>query len=256
MLPYFRQPALRLGSLEIYAYGVMAVVAVVIAGWIILRRGKRFGIAYEPSFRLGFTMYVCAIVGAVVAAVLSRDAAGFMANPLVALQSGWGVNSYGAIGGGLCGGIAWCLGNRLTAFETMRRMDIVAFAVAHALMAGRLGCALAHDHRGDFTASWMAVQFPEGARYDVGLMECVFLLAVVVLFRLLDRHERPVGFFLGLFGVVYGGFRIWLDTLRAASPGFGFAAAGLAIGVASLAFAWTHSGWMSKSEPASSTSGV
>ncbi len=37
---------------------------------------------------------------------------------------------------------------------------------------------------------------------------------MVVSFRLLDRKPRPVGFYLGLYGVVYGGFRIWLDTLH------------------------------------------
>jgi prolipoprotein diacylglyceryltransferase len=87
-------------------------------------------------------------------------------------------------------------------------------------MIGRLGCALAYDHRGFASTSWIAVNFPEGPRYDLGLIEFLFLIVMGIGFKLLDRRPRQVGFFVGLYGVVYGGFRIWLDTLRQQPNGF------------------------------------
>ena len=97
--------------------------------------------------------------------------------------------------------------------------------------AGRLGCTLAHDHRGLASTSWIAVKFPEGPRYDLGLIEFLFLIGMTIAFRVLDRHARPVGFFFGLYGVVYGGFRIWLDTLHVQPMRFYGGMAGVAVGV-------------------------
>jgi len=54
---------------------------------------------------------------------------------------------------------------------------------------------------------------------------------MAIAFRLLDRRARPVGFFLGLYGVVYGGFRIWLDTLHVQPLRFWGGIAGVAVGL-------------------------
>jgi prolipoprotein diacylglyceryltransferase len=44
-----------------------------------------------------------------------------------------------------------------------------------------------------------------------------------------------VGFFFGLFGVVYGGFRIWLDTLHVQPARFYGGAAGVLVGLVGFA---------------------
>ncbi|MDP8979305.1 MAG: hypothetical protein M3O35_01795, partial [Acidobacteriota bacterium] len=108
------------------------------------------------------------------------------------------------------------------------------YGLPFAWMIGRLGCALAHDHRGLPSTSWIAVRFPEGPRYDLGLIEFLFLIVLATAFRILDRRPRPVGFFFGLFGVVYGAFRIWLDTLHIQPMRFYGGAAAVLIGL--LAF--------------------
>jgi hypothetical protein len=40
------------------------------------------------------------------------------------------------------------------------------------------------------------------------------LIVILTGFKLLDRKPRPAGFFIGLYGIVYGGFRVWLDALH------------------------------------------
>ncbi len=64
-------------------------------------------------------------------------------------------------------------------------------------MIGRFGCALPHDHRGFASEPWIAVKMPGGPRCDLGLIEFLFLIEMVIAFRLLDRRPCPVGFFLG-----------------------------------------------------------
>jgi phosphatidylglycerol---prolipoprotein diacylglyceryl transferase len=141
------------------------------------------------------------------------------------------VRSVGGISCGFLAGLAWCRYHKLSLYETIRRIDIVAYSIPLAWMIGRLGCTLAHDHRGLASTSWIAVNFPEGPRYDLGLIEFLFLIAMVIAFWLLDRRPRPVGFFFGLYGVVYGGFRIWLDTLHDQPARFYGGAAGVLVGL-------------------------
>ncbi|HMD49501.1 MAG TPA: prolipoprotein diacylglyceryl transferase family protein [Bryobacteraceae bacterium] len=125
-----------------------------------------------------------------------------------------------------------CRYHKLSALESMRRLDIIAYAMPIGWMIGRLGCTLAHDYRGLESTSWIAVNFPEGPRYDLGLIEFLFLIGMATGFKLLDRRPRPAGFFFGMYGVVYGGFRIWLDTLHQQPNRFYGGIAGVVVGLA------------------------
>jgi prolipoprotein diacylglyceryltransferase len=58
------------------------------------------------------------------------------------------------------------------------------------------------------------VGYPDGARYDLAVLEVFYIVLVMVLFLLLDRRPRPVGFYLGSFLLLYGPFRIVLDQLH------------------------------------------
>lgn len=217
MIPYFSQPVLPLGPFEIHAFAVMVVAAVLVGGRIILRRAHRRGIRVEEMFRFCFCMFAFGMLGAYVAKTVMEQKAG--------------VRSLGGLVGGFLGALLWCRIRHLSLFEGLRRLDIVAYALPFAWMFGRLGCALAHDHRGLPSSSWIAVNFPEGPRYDLGLIEFLFLIGLAIVFRLLDRRPRPVGFFFGLYGVVYGSFRIWLDTLHIQPMRFYGGAVGVIIGL-------------------------
>jgi phosphatidylglycerol:prolipoprotein diacylglycerol transferase len=231
MIPYYPQPVLHVGAFEIHAFGVLAAVAVVVGGRAILVRAHRQGIPVEQMFRFCFWVYICAMAGAFLSKIVLDDFNGLLADPSRVFRASLGVRSVGGISCGFLAGLVWCRFHRLSALETMRRLDIIAYAMPIGWMIGRLGCALAHDHRGLDSTSWIAVNFPEGPRYDLGLIEFLFLIAMVIAFWLLDRRPRPVGFFFGLYGVVYGGFRIWLDTLHNQPARFYGGAAGVLVGL-------------------------
>jgi phosphatidylglycerol---prolipoprotein diacylglyceryl transferase len=214
VIPYYPQPVLHLGPFSIHAFGALAATAIVVGGWTVLARAQRRGIPVQEMFEFCAVVYLCSFAGAVGLKIVLDNYPDFFLNPGHPFRVSLGFRSVGAIVGGILGGLLWRSFRPLSLFETLRRLDIVAYSVPLAFMIGRLGCTLAHDHRGIASTSWIAVRFPEGPRYDLGLIEFLFLIGVVIAFRILDRHPRPAGFYIGLFGVVYGGFRIWLDTLQ------------------------------------------
>jgi phosphatidylglycerol---prolipoprotein diacylglyceryl transferase len=218
VIPYYPQPVLHLGPLSIHAFGALAATALVVGGWTTLVRAQRRGIPTEEMFQFCAFIYLCSLLGAVGLKIVLDNFPDAFLNPEHAFRITLGFRSVGAIIGGIIGGFVWRIFRPLSLFEAFRRLDIIAYAMPLAFMIGRLGCSLAHDHRGLFSTSWIAVNFPEGSRYDLGIIEFLFLIPVVIAFSVIDRRPRPVGFYFGLYGVVYGGFRIWLDTLNAAQP--------------------------------------
>ena len=80
---------------------------------------------------------------------------------------------------------------------------------------GRLGCFFIHDHVGRLTNFFLAVNFPDGARFDLGLMDSllaliIFLILFFIRHRGADKINYPIlGF--SLYALV----RFFLDFLRA-----------------------------------------
>ena len=117
----------------------------------------------------------------------------FLHDPGILLRSNKGIGSFGGLGGGLLAGLVWMRRRRLDFQTRWLLLDNITYALPVALAFGRLGCALAHDHRGLASAGWIAVRFPEGPRYDLGLIEFLFLIPLAALFLYLGRRARPAG---------------------------------------------------------------
>src|SRR5882724_12377440 len=97
----------------------------------------------------------------------------FAADPTVVFRRP-GIRSIGGLAGGLIGVAVYARIRRLSFPEAYRMLEIITFCLPFPWVFGRLGCFLMHDHRGEFTTNWIAVQFPEGPRYDLGLIEFIY----------------------------------------------------------------------------------
>jgi prolipoprotein diacylglyceryltransferase len=87
---------------------------------------------------------------------------------------------------------------------------------------GRIGCSLVHDHPGRPSSSFLAVRFPGASRFDLAVIEVLFLAVLLIpLFAVLNREKWQDGFWLGVFLTLYGAFRLWLDTLHVDPPRYG-----------------------------------
>ncbi len=214
MFPYIEHPTLDLGFYQLKAFPVLVAAAIVVQFQIVLRRASKFGIDRRTASSLSGWAIFLGIVGAHVFDVVVYYPERLVENPLV-LFSVWGsLSSFGGMLGGLSGLYLVMWHRAMSASDMIRFADCLLFALPFTLAVGRAGCALQHDHVGVASSHWLAVAFPSGPAFDLGLLECFYCIAIAGVFLALDRKRRPDGFFIGLFFALYGPVRFWFDTLR------------------------------------------
>ena len=199
MIPYFPQPVWQFGPFTIHAFGVMAALALLLWYWLVRSRAKRFQLTAERAGSVYLAVVAAALLG------------GFL------WTGGAGVSGTGAAVGSMA---AFLLtvprgnGNQFWSF-----FDLLGFGLPFVLAFARFGCFLAHDHKGLPTTSWIGVQFPEGTRFDLGLLYCISALAAAVAVVLADRTKVPAGVLSGTMLLLLGAGR--LAVLPLASPSAG-----------------------------------
>jgi phosphatidylglycerol:prolipoprotein diacylglycerol transferase len=220
VFPYLQEPTLRIGSLTLHAFGGFVAAAVLVGCWVVLRRAEQQGLSLTHTRSLLLWMLGVGFLGSHLEHlaysetwVFARPSA-VWADPLILLNLWNGMSSFGGILGGVLGGLLYMRRRRWSGSEILLQLDGVAFAFPFAWTVARAGCSLAHDHPGIHTASWLAVRYPDGPRYDLGLFDFFAGLLLAALFLFLDRRRRPGGFYLCLFMVLYGSSRLLLDNLR------------------------------------------
>jgi len=151
VIPYVPQPVWNIGGFEIHAFGIAAAAALN-TGWLIVffrARAQRL----QPMLATGLYLMI-AVAGLAGGRVFSTRG-----------ESAEGL----AIGGSAAVVAAYCfLRRRVRA--PWPYFDVLAFAFPFVWTIVRAGCALAHDHIGRASASILAVNFPGGPRFDLGLL--------------------------------------------------------------------------------------
>lgn len=214
MLPYIENPVLDLGFYRLEAFPVLVGAAVITEFQIVMRRGPRFGIDRETTSTLAGWAIFLGLLGAHLFDLFVYYPERFLANPLVILMPWRGISSMGGMLGGILGLLLVMQLRALSALDRLRFVDCLLFALPFTLALGRLGCALQHDHLGVSANHWLAVAFPDGPRFDLGLLEFLYVSAMGGVFLLVDRKRWPDGFFIGLFFALYGPVRFLMDALR------------------------------------------
>jgi phosphatidylglycerol---prolipoprotein diacylglyceryl transferase len=215
MLPYIEQPAIPIGPVFIYPFGILVLAGILTGVWMVRARAAQRGLDREVALRFCAAMILCGLAGAHLLRLLMFEPRLLWSNPaaLFDFREG-GIYSFGGLFAGLAGGWLYLRSQKLSAAKMWQYLDVLAFVFPFAWAFGRAGCAIAHDHPGILSRSWLAVDFPGGGRYDLGLLEFLFMLPMAGLFLWMDRLPRPAGFYLGMFLTIYGPFRIWLDSLH------------------------------------------
>jgi len=220
VFPYFQEPTLRIGSLTLHAFGAFVGLAVLVGCWLVLRRAKGQGRDRAATTHLllwvvgsGFLVSHLEYLAFSEPWVFARPLAA-LRQPLLLLNLWGGMSAFGGIVGGVLGGLLFMRRRGWSWDEVSTQLDFVAFAFPFAWSIARAGCSLAHDHPGIHTTSWLAVRYPDGPRYDLGLFDFFCALLLAGLFLFLDRRPRPRGFYFVLFMLLYGPARLLLDNLR------------------------------------------
>jgi phosphatidylglycerol:prolipoprotein diacylglycerol transferase len=214
LFPYVEQPVLDLGFYRLEAFVVLVGLAIVTEFQIVMRRAPHHGIDRPTAASLLGWAIALGIVGARVFEVVAYHPEQLTESPFEVLRLSAGISSFGGMLGGLFGIFLVMRRREMSAPDMLRFVDCLLFALPFTLAVGRLGCALQHDHRGISSSHWLAVAFPEGPRFDLGLLEFLYVSLMATVFLLLSRRRWPDGFYFGLFFATYGPVRFVLDSLR------------------------------------------
>jgi phosphatidylglycerol:prolipoprotein diacylglycerol transferase len=242
MIPAVEVYPLRIGPVPIQPFGVLVALGLVAGYQVAKRRAPLCGVA-----RADLDSFVWWVLG--VAFVMGHVLDEIFYHPDVLVQHPWtllaiweGQSSYGGFVGAVAGGVLWSFVERTPGapflrLRTERRpmlavSDLVASVFPMGWMFGRAGCALVHDHLGVPSTSSLAVEFGPGPvtsyglfavhhgdapRYDLGLLEVFFTIAVAAAFAVMWRKKRPLGSYLVALCLAYPPIRFALDFLRLGS---------------------------------------
>jgi phosphatidylglycerol:prolipoprotein diacylglycerol transferase len=212
MLPYVQIPDLPLGPVTLYPFGMLVATAVLLGYWLARRRARAQGLDDVTLAATVNWMLLAGFASAHVFEVLVYHPEEVRQDPLVIIKFWAGLSSFGGFLGGATAAVVVLARRRA---PILRYCDAIAWGLAPAWIIGRLGCTVAHDHPGRPTSFFLAVRYPDGPRFDLGLYEMPVALLIAATLWLLGRRERPPGLLLGAMAALYGCARFALDFLRA-----------------------------------------
>ncbi|MFC0266808.1 prolipoprotein diacylglyceryl transferase [Kushneria aurantia] len=224
--PQFDPVAISLGPLAIHWYGLMYVIGFAGAWWLARRRAHRLGITKDQVGDMIFYGAIGVVLGGRLGYALFYGWDQIAADPLwiVRIWEG-GMSFHGGLIGVLIAALLFARRHRLAFFQLT---DFVAPLVPIGLGAGRLGNFINQELPGRVTDVAWGMIYPlygPEPRHPSELYE--FALEGVVLFAILwtvSRQPRRRGLISGLFLLLYGIFRFFVEFYRRPDPQLGFIA--------------------------------
>jgi phosphatidylglycerol:prolipoprotein diacylglycerol transferase len=217
MIPFvnghlFDLPLGPLGKWPIEMFGVLVALGVLVGDRIVVAQGVKRGLDQRDVKFLNARIVIAGFVMAHWVSVIFYFPDRIRENPAVLLYFWSGISSFGGFLGAL---LAFLYYTRKEKIPPLVYADAVALGLAVGWIFGRTGCFTAHDHPGQHTSFFLAVQYPGGARHDLGFDELLFTIVMTAILFLYARKPRVPGRIIGLFAVMYAPVRFGLDFLRA-----------------------------------------
>jgi phosphatidylglycerol:prolipoprotein diacylglycerol transferase len=214
MIPYFVYGQINLGPLTIYTWGLFLGLAFLVSYWLVQKTAKTQGIAQKNIFWLAIFIFLGSLLGARLGYILQFPSY-YFSHPLEIFQV-WagGMMFYGGLFGALFLGWFYIKKSKLNFREIA---DLIAPAVALAILIGRLGCSLINDHQGAVTSLPWGILWPDGTiRHPVAEYLAINALIMFLFLRFLGSRvlKRPGQLFI-LFLFWYSLSRFFLDFARA-----------------------------------------
>ena len=227
---------IKIGNFEITTFGLMMFLAFIVAGWVLARQFRRYGLDEEVASSIVVAGALGGIVGAkVYYAILFRD--------WHLLFDRAGLVWYGGLIGGFLA-CSWLLWRKSVDFFTAADAAAPALAIGYAL--GRIGCFLVGDDYGRPTDAWFGIAFPKGAPpttagelrklganvdpslpYDhvlrvhpTQLYETAAALAMFAILMWMNRRPHPKGRVWATFLILLGIERFLVEIVRAKDDRF------------------------------------
>ena len=217
MIPFFQFTAIDFGPVAIQVWGLCVSAGIAAAIAVSYFLCKKYFLSGEILLDMSIWALVGAFVMARVFHIVFYDPAYFMTQPdeIIKIWHG-GASSLGGFAG--AGMAVWLFAKKrkFTYAELLPYFDMAAIGLWLGWGIGRIGCFLIHDHPGTLTSFLLGVQFPGGARFDLGLMESLvgFTLFIICILTFKKIIKIRWGLMAGFSGAAYAFIRFWLDFLR------------------------------------------
>lgn len=197
--------------ISIKPFGALVATGVYLGAYLTLRRARRLGL--DEKVMGSFIAWVVGVgfIGGHVLDEVFYYPERLVNDPLSLFKLWDGLSSFGGFTGAVIGMLIWRARYRV---PVLPYADNVVAMLPVGWAFGRTGCATAHDHPGILSDSWLAVRYPGGARFDLGLLEMLLTLPLMLLFLWLAKKPRPWGFFAAIACISYAPIRFALDFLR------------------------------------------
>lgn len=221
--------AFSAGPITIYWYGISYIVGALLAGIVMYRTQKRWGlnITSDDLMMVVFGVVFGLIIGARLFYVVFYGDGFYLEHPLeIFMTNHGGMSFHGGLVGGVIGGAIACRTMRLSAWTVA---DLAAIGVPLALCLGRCANFVNGELWGKETDLPWGVVFGGAAgdvpRHPSQLYEA--LLEGVVLFIILQMLSRkrpllPQGTFMGVFVMGYGIVRFLVEFVRLPDAQLGY----------------------------------
>jgi phosphatidylglycerol:prolipoprotein diacylglycerol transferase len=220
MIPFFKFELIYLGPITIYVWGVFVALGIIAGITFAYFFSKKYLLSSDVILDMAIWMLLGAFIMARIFHVLFYNPVYFVENPVEIIKV-WhgGASSLGGFVGAALSLWLFAKKRKFSLKELLPYSDIGVLGLWLGWGIGRLGCFLIHDHPGTLTHFVLGVKYPDGIRFDLGLMESIFSFILFIIFYLLFKKLIKIRF--GLVTVYsvagYAVARFFLDFLRAKS---------------------------------------
>lgn len=217
MIPYLDFATFTIAGMQFHTFGLLVALGVIAGHAVVVKRAKSLGLGPPQQIDL---FVLCVFAGGFFFGhlfdVLAYHPMVAVHDPLELVKIHHGLSSFGGVAGAFIGGLSYI---HVKKVDPWVYTDLCTYAFPVGWLFGRAGCAVAHDHKGHLTTSWLAVRFPDGARYDLGLIEFALTPLLLALVVVVSRRTARPGMISGALAVAYALLRFPLDFMRATDLG-------------------------------------
>ncbi|MFA6491078.1 MAG: prolipoprotein diacylglyceryl transferase family protein [Candidatus Magasanikbacteria bacterium] len=218
MIPYFQFNYFVVGFLTIHVWGLLVATGIICAVTLGRKLTKKYLLSEDVFLDLVIWVLVSAIFFARIFHVVFYNFDFYVIHPSEILKFWQGGQS--SLGGFFGAAVAIYLFAKLRHFKMIDfwpYLDIMAISYFLGQGIGRIGCFLIHDHVGILSNSFLAVKFPYGSRFDLGLLESLFVFVIFgIFYKLFNKLITKRWGIVSVYSfMIYAVGRFFLDFLRA-----------------------------------------
>jgi phosphatidylglycerol---prolipoprotein diacylglyceryl transferase len=222
MIPFFQFELIYLGPIIIHIWGLFVALGIIAGVVFSYFFCKKYLLSGEVLLDAAIWMLAGAFILARIFHVVFYYPVYFVENPgeIIKFWHG-GASSLGGFVGAAIG--LWLFAKKrcFNFKEILPYLDVGILGLWIGWSIGRVGCFLTHQHPGKPADFILGVKYPDGVRFDLGLLEAVlsFILFAVFYFLFKKLIKIRFGLVAGFSVAAYAAARFLLDFLRA-TPDF------------------------------------